>query len=382
LIWLFGPQKSAKWSEKEIQLTNGCRIYAKGRGGQMRGLKERGTRPDLIICDDLEDSELVRSELRRIDLEDWFNGDVLPTLEPKIGQLIFIGTILHEASLLNRVLDKELYPDFTTHIYRAIIEDDTSSPTPYPLWPERFSLDDLNKIKESYLVRGQLSTFFMEYMNDPMPSEGATFKQEYFQYFDELPHNPNEPIVKEIFIDLGGGGLKKTADDTAMLVLATNTVTGDMYVEDYVAEKMGTDTDRMIQHIFTLAKQHSVNRVFIEKTAATNMIRSALERKMAASQRHLRVEYLSATRGSADRRGNMSDGKFQRIAAMEAPFKLGVIKIRKWQTKLIEQLLAFPRGQHDDLIDALAYGYMFGKRRKGEKKQMWKPKHRSGYLNR
>ena len=124
LLWLFGAQRTSKWSEKEIQLANGCRIYAKGRGGQMRGLKERGTRPDLIVCDDLEDSELVRSELRRLDLEDWFNGDVLPTLEPKYGQLIFIGTILHEDSLLNRVLDNELYPDFDTHIYRAIIEDE------------------------------------------------------------------------------------------------------------------------------------------------------------------------------------------------------------------------------------------------------------------
>jgi len=377
LIWLFGQQKSSKWSEKEIQLANGCRIYAKGRGGQMRGLKERGTRPDLIICDDLEDSELVRSELRRLDLEDWFNGDVLPTLEPKIGQLIFIGTILHEDSLLNRVLDNELYPDFTTHIYRAIIEDEEGNER--PLWPERFSLEDLNSIKQSYLSRGQLSTFFMEYMNDPMPSEGATFRSEYFQYFDQLP---DTQMVKEIFVDLGGGGLKKTADDTAMLVLATDVTTGDIYVEDYVAEKMGTDTDKMLGHLLRLADMHQVNRVFIEKSVATNMIRAALERKMKSSRIHLRIEYLSSTRGSADRRGTMSDGKFQRIATMEAPFKLGVIKMRKWMTKMQEQLLAFPRGKHDDLIDALAYGYMYGKKQRKNSKKHWRPRHRGGYLNR
>ena len=122
--------------------------------------------------------------------------------------------------------------------------------------------------------------------------------------------------------------------------------------------------------------------MYIEKTAATNMIRAALERKLLAKRLHLRIEYVAPTRGSADRRGTMSDGKFQRIAAMEAPFKLGVIRIRKWQTKLYEQLLAFPRGKHDDLIDALSYGYMYGQKKKKRKKNQWRPQHRGGYVNR
>lgn len=384
LIWLFGPQMSDKWSEKEIQLANGCRIYAKGRGGQLRGLKERGTRPDLIILDDLEDSELVRSELRRIDLEDWFNSDVLPTLEPSIGQLVFIGTILHESSLLNRVLDKTLYPDFTTHIYSAIIRDENG--VEVTLWPERFSLEMLLGIKESYAQRGQLANFFMEYMNDPMPSEGASFRSEYFQYFDDLP-SVSDPYVEhemvaEMFVDLGGGGLKRTSDDTAMMAVVTDRMTGKVYVEDYVAERMGVDTDRILTTLFRLAEKHDCGKLFLEKTAATNMLVSALERKIAASRKKLRVELITPTRGSGDRRGNMSDGKFQRIAALEAPFKMGEIKMRRWMTKLQEQLLAFPRGQHDDLLDCLAYAYMYAKKQRKNSKQQWKPRHRNGYLNR
>ena len=358
---------SDKWSEKEIQLANGTRIYAKGRGGQMRGLKERGTRPDLIVVDDLEDSELVRSELRRLDLEDWFNGDVLPTLEPKIGQLIVIGTILHQDSLLNRILNSSLYPDFTTKIYSAITSDPATG-NPVALWPERFSLEKLEEIKSSFIKRGQLSTFFMEYMNDPIPDEGATFKQEYFQFFNELP----EHTTKELFIDLGGGSLKKQADDTAMLVFAIDE-SGMMYVEDYIAERMGTDTDLILKHLFDLTTRHNIRKVYIEKTMAVNMLASAIERKMKQAGRYINVEYVTPTRGSGDRRGNMSDGKFQRIAQLEAPFKLGQLKIRPWMTKLMEQLLTFPRGQHDDLPDCLSYGYLYGKKRATSKVKQWIP---------
>ncbi len=381
LIWLFGYQKNPdKWSEHEITLMNGCRIIAKGRGGQMRGLKDRGTRPDLIVLDDLEDSEMVRSEIRRLDLEEWFNGDVLPTLEPSIGQIIFIGTILHMDALLNRVLDKDLYPDFLAKRYSAIMD---VSGIRTPLWPERFPLELLDQIKQSYISRGQLATFFMEYMNDPVPDEGATFTQDMIQFYETLPNDPFEnDIIKELFIDLGGGGLKKTADPTAMVVFCTDRKTGNMYVEDYISKRLGTDTDAIIRHIRDLVSLHSVRRIYIEKTIATNLLVSSLDRAIRSS--HLPpIEYVAPTRGTADRRGMMSDGKFQRIAQMEAPIRIGQIKFKKWMTEMIEQLMMFPRGQHDDLIDALSYGFMFAKKKKKETQgKQFRPATRHGYLNR
>lgn len=391
LHWMFGRQRSEKWSEKEIMLANGCKIIAKGRGGQMRGLKDRGMRPDLIVLDDLEDSEIVRSEIRRLDLEEWFNGDVLPTLEPATGQLIFIGTILHMDSLLNRALDKSIYPDFTTKRFSAIISKEDGSPQTTggpdeiePLWPERFPLEELQKIKQSYITRGQLATFYMEYMNDPVPDEGATFTKEMIQYFDHVPNDPfRSNIVRELFIDLGGGGLKKTADPTAMVVFCTDRSTGQMYVEDYINRRMGTDTDLMISEILRLSSKYGIRRAVIEKTIATNLILASLERELRKHSSTLKIELVSPTHGSSDRRGFMSDGKFQRIAQMESAFKTGEIKIRSWMTDLVEQLLMFPRGQHDDLIDALSYGYMFAKKQKKKSQgKQFRPPTRHGYLNR
>ena len=52
----------------------------------------------------------------------------------------------------------------------------------------------------------------------------------------------------------------------------------------------------------------------------------------------------------------MSDAKYQRIAALAGPMKMGTIKLRSWMKELQEQLLAFPRARHDDLADAMKEG--------------------------
>lgn len=367
IAWLFGVQKSDKWSETELRLNNKVVIHAKGRGAQLRGLIDGATRPDLIILDDIEDEELVRSELRRQDLSSWFNGSVLPTLAPKIGQCIFVGTVLHEDSLLNNLLNPERYPDFTQRKYKAINTDTTP---PSALWPERQDIEALQHIKDSYIARYQLAQFYMEYQNDPMPPESATFRPEFFQFFEDIPHDAN--TITECYIDLGGGSIKQNADYTSMVVLKIdkhNTI----FIDDYKNVRMGTDTKQIADAMFDIYARHQPRKFVIEKTVATNMVMHALTEEMLKRNIHLNIELISPTRGSGDRRGNMSDGKFQRIASMEAAFKLGVIKMRKWMTELQEQLLAFPRASHDDLVDALAYGYMNAQRRSQRTKQLRQP---------
>ena len=357
ILWIFGRQETDKWSETELRLKNGGVIHAKGRGAQLRGLIDGARRPDLIILDDIEDEELVRSDLRRYDLESWFNGTVLPTLEPKVGQCILIGTILHEDSLLNRVVGGELYPDFETVRYAAVGEDEK------PIWPERFTKEKLQAVKRSYMARGQLPQYHMEYMNDPMPQETAVFRSEYFHYYNQIPEStPDKSYLVECYVDLGGGSVKSRADYTAMIVVATD-YKNDIYILDYVMEKMGVDTSKMISAMFKLWTKYKPQKYVIEKTVAANMLKSSLEAEMRKQSIYFPVEYITPPKGTGGRRGNMSDAKYQRIGAMESAMKMGVIKMKKWMVELQEQLLSFPRGRHDDLIDALGYAYQMVQRR-------------------
>lgn len=353
LQFIFGVQKSQKWAETEIILDNGVTINAKGRGAQLRGLISGSHRPDLIVCDDLEDEELVRSEVRRADLAAWFDSTVGPTLEPKTGQLVFIGTILHQDSLLNNVLTK--YKEFKTAKYAALKEDDT------PLWPERFSKDFLHKIREAYIERHQLPQFYMEYMNDPTPEEAAVFHLDQFQFFKDEDLPPKQHLTIEMAVDLGGGSTRTQADDTAFVVTATDRF-NKVYVLDVWNDTIGTDVDRLLDQFFILHQEHHPQTIIIEKTIATNFLIASLEREQLKRNTFLPLRYVNPPRGSGGAKGTMSDAKFQRISALAAPTRNGLILYRASQHKLFQQAASFPRAKHDDMLDALAYIWMFGHR--------------------
>lgn len=55
-----------------ILLSNGCKIEALGAGKKIRGRRHKQWRPDLILCDDLENDENVNTPEQRRKLRNWF----------------------------------------------------------------------------------------------------------------------------------------------------------------------------------------------------------------------------------------------------------------------------------------------------------------------
>ncbi|HLG29290.1 MAG TPA: hypothetical protein VI387_03695, partial [Candidatus Brocadiales bacterium] len=78
-----------KWTDREILTAPppslpheggrdrvGVRVCAKGANSTLRGMRSFEARPDLIICDDLEDEDVVNTQEQREKLESWFNKSV------------------------------------------------------------------------------------------------------------------------------------------------------------------------------------------------------------------------------------------------------------------------------------------------------------------
>ena len=85
IIQAFGPLKGSRWSEGEGELrtSTGVTILARGADQQVRGLLEE-SRPDLIIIDDLEDSEPFRigsAEEYVKKISEWFRTDLLNIID-------------------------------------------------------------------------------------------------------------------------------------------------------------------------------------------------------------------------------------------------------------------------------------------------------------
>jgi hypothetical protein len=76
------------WQAMNCVLDNGMRI---SRGQKIRGLKHRQHRPKLIVADDVEDLDWVRTQENRDKSDRWMPGNVLSSIDERDGRMVIIG---------------------------------------------------------------------------------------------------------------------------------------------------------------------------------------------------------------------------------------------------------------------------------------------------
>ena len=324
----FGDLVGRTWGESEIETKTEIKILGRGAGQRVRGLKHKEHRPDLILLDDIENDEAVSTGEQRDKLEHWFFGSVLPALSDN-GELDVIGTILHYDSLLNKLLKN---PAFTPSLYRAIEGGE-------PLWKEKFSIEKLENIKESYASQGLLDTYFCEYMNEPLSDENAIFKQSWFKYYDDDPAIINS-LEKFITVDLAISQ-KESADYTVVMVTGVDAL-NQIYVLEYVHERI--DPITTIRYIMDLADKWNVFKIGIESVAYQKSLIWYLQDEMKKRDKFYIIEELKADMD-----------KERRIRGLQPRYATGAVFHKPTMTALEEELLRFPKSAHDDLADALAY---------------------------
>jgi hypothetical protein len=124
------------------------RIIARGAEQKIRGRKWNGRRPGLIIFDDIEDDEQVESRDRRTKFRRWFFRACKQALRDG-GKIRGHGTILHEDSLLNRLMKNK---EWNSVVYKAHEAFDDFSNI---LWPEKFSEERLRRIRQEFINNGK-----------------------------------------------------------------------------------------------------------------------------------------------------------------------------------------------------------------------------------
>lgn len=95
------------WSDSSLQLLNGVLVMGRSRGQKIRGLKHRQFRPQVIICDDLEDLEWVKKKENRDKTERWLVGEVIPAQQESKAKLVLIGNLLHNNAIMARMKAKK-----------------------------------------------------------------------------------------------------------------------------------------------------------------------------------------------------------------------------------------------------------------------------------
>lgn len=193
--------KSEDWAATNILLSNEVRIMSRSRGQRMRGLRHMQYRPDLIICDDIENIDAVRTKEGRDKTEEWFFSDCLPCIDSKVGKMVVLGNLLHEDSFVCRL--KKKIPMLADAFYREfpLIDADGNN-----LWPQEYPADKVEDIRK----RG--NTFFMrEYCLKILPQEDQLIKR--VGFYDELPTIKRIAIAADLAISQSD-----SADRTAINV--------------------------------------------------------------------------------------------------------------------------------------------------------------------
>ena len=318
--------------------------------GATRGVKFGDYRPDLIIGDDMEDDELVRSPERRIQLQSDFDDALIPTGD-RTTQYIFIGTILHDDALLAKLVSKDNYSEYHKLLYRARNEE---GGVPTSLWPEKWTVDQLNKMEKD-----KPSTFAKEMQNDPVSGKQARFHREDFRYWtmenrQYILTNQEGDIVSRghmmdcksaIACDLAWSE-RRDADSTVIMPMFM-TPSGELLIDTYIAQK-GMRPDKFAEYLFMMeARLRDITGssvpIGFEKAMLEKVTQWVLKQEMRKRGQWLITKELK-----------WETDKITRIETVLQPrYANHIIHHKKGMGDLEQELLRFPSGSHDDIVDSL-----------------------------
>lgn len=372
LIKDFGNLQGKVWRNDVLLTSTDIKVEAIGSGKKIRGRKHRNWRPDLLVLDDIENDENVRTPEQRKKLENWFYKAV-----SKCGDdytdIIYIGTLLHYDSLLAKVLRN---PGYRCIKYKAVLSFAKNK----KLWEqwesiyidlsnenhEQDAMDFFMENREAMLEGTQVlweaklsyydlmimkvtegdSAFNSEEQNEPINPEDCLFQAEWFDYYNEAELDFRNKIFRFYgYVDPSLGKSKKS-DPSAIITLAKDTVSGYMYILDADIERRHPDRiiDDCIEKEIWLRKTfgRGYAKFGCETVQFQWFLKEELAKRSAQRGLYLPIEEVPQT----------SD-KTMRVQTLQPDIKNKYIKFNQKHKTLLEQLKYFPMADHDDGPDAL-----------------------------
>ncbi|MBE0491116.1 MAG: phage terminase large subunit [Sulfurospirillum sp.] len=369
LIADFEIKKSEKWTEDEIVFfvgANKFRLKAYGAGTKIRGENWIGFRPDLIVCDDIENDENVISKAQRDKLESWFKKAILKL--PQRGgayNIIFIGTKIHHDSLLSRLQQSD---DFNSLRFPLVLQfpsnlDELNPKTVSYEELEDFVLDD-SSLDKAEIIREYFDdkdSFMSEYQNEPLSKDGTTFG-DYETY--EI-----EPQVQSITIGVDPALGKAKGDYFAITILKYDGKRFYATVKMYKI-KATLMIDKIMQLYLTLMKHGVPMKIAIETVQFQEFFKDTLDEKCKAIGLHLPIVPLKNT-----------VNKELRIDSISPLVNNHTILIDKKSLIFIDELDTYPKSPHDDGLDSLEMAYRIAKKPAFDYKQALKHQNSANVKN-
>jgi predicted phage terminase large subunit-like protein len=285
-----------------------------------------GARADLLVCDDVVDVKSLRSEAIREKAKQVFRENLVNLLEPG-GRAWLLFTPWHAGDLNAELKQNPAYRHF-----RRAIGDDLE-----PVWPEKWSRERLAErraeIGESSFARGfRLRT---------LAEEDCLIKPQWVRYWND--ESRYEFVVLAVDPAVSQ---RRSADASALVTLGKVSETC-VHCLEAVARRVSAP--ELVELIDDADRRWNPDVILFEANAAFKGVKDLLTK-------HARF-------GSKVKEVIHSKDKHARMNSFSVRVENGAFLLRgssgivhPSQQELLDEMLAFPHGRHDDLVDAAAFG--------------------------
>ena len=334
----------------------------------IRGSARGEHRPTLIVCDDLQNDDHMRSAAARENSLRWFEGTLLKAGTTRTN-IVNLATALHRDALALR-LDRT--PGWKSRVFSAILhwpdnmslwhewehlycerehgtgpdvarvfyesrrrEMDAGAEL---LWPEVESLYTLMRMR----VEGGRTAFEREKQGSPLSPDACEWPENYFDehiWFDDWPADPRAKIM---VLDPSKGRDARRGDFSAFVLLAID-AEGTLYVEADLARRPTTE---MVAAGVELCRQFRPDAFGVETNQFQDLLAGEFE------QEFRRQEIVGVQPWSIDNRVN-KQVRIRRLGPYLSARRIRFKNDSPGTRLLVEQLQEFPAADHDDGPDAL-----------------------------
>jgi predicted phage terminase large subunit-like protein len=340
-----GPNTAKRWTNNDVVLANGSRIIAVGTGQRVRGFIEGDTRPNLIIVDDFESELNAFTPEARAKNRKWVTEAVIPSLSDE-GKIAMIGTVISEDCFLYWAKDS---PAWNVLWYSIWDEDENS------IWPERFPKSRILEIKKEFASVGNLNGFYQEYMNIAQSPDMAPFKPEWIKmhHYDFERVNGQNCLVKEkgdekeikpVEVYCGVDPASSLASTADYFVVTTIGIDYDnnKYIIDIFRDRISPAEQP--QKLIEVFKKYRPRRMKIETVGYQEALRTAVRELMFKESLYIP----GLEKGVKPR-----NRKSERLLSLVPLFAKGTFYFRPQDNIAQQEFLSYPRGKHDDVMDAI-----------------------------
>lgn len=329
----FGRQRgSASWQDGEFKAANGVKFLACGRGQSPRGLRDRESRPDYIVIDDLDDDELCRNEKRVHDLTDWVKEALFGSLDVGRGRFIMVGNLISKNSVLFNITKT---PGVFVSVIKAVDRNGE------PVWRGKWTKEEAREYRDFVGYHA----WEKEMMHNPIV-DGTIFRSEWIR-FKKMP----KLSKYEMLVCYTDPSFKSTTSNDYKASRLWGKIGNELHLIDcYVRQDTVSGMVRWLYNLYESLPEGVAVRFFMEANFMQDIILD--EFTTEGNIRGYQLPLLPDKRKKPE--------KIQRIEAISPLWERGFVfynealKDSPDMQVGIEQTLALERGSrvHDDAPDA------------------------------